>query len=225
MQKIKFFLLIYIALLTGCRQDEAIKIVEDFLSEPNPQNKLQYVRGNSDYLKNNSVSGMIEELPQNYIEIKRSKEIVDEKEIIVEVVTEKISVGGQIVDKRQEFFVFNDNGNYKIDLDASFVKRDTTIINMIKNKIKFTKELNVYVSGLPLKDEKFITNKKVLISLLDNMIDRNIYILDDSLFKKLESILSQNSLAHLILKVNYLLEENDYIVSDSLIQKGWIRNK
>lgn len=225
MKFIKFLLLISIVLLASCQKDEATKIVEDFLSESNPQGKLRYVRDFSDYLKNNNISYLLSELPQDYLEIKRSNEIIDDKEIIVEVVTEKISVGGKIVDKRQEFFVFNDNGNYKIDLDASFAKRDTTIINMIKNEVKFTKELRVYVSGLPFKDEKFIDNKKVLMSLLDNVIDRNIYILDNSLFKKLEDIFSQNRLAHLVLKVSYIPAENDNIIADSLIQKGWIKNK
>lgn len=225
MPYIKILFLINIILFAGCQEDEAVKTVEDFLSEKNPQDKLQYVRGNSDYLKNNSLSGMIEELPQNYIEIKRSEEIVDDKEIIVEVVIDKISVGGKIVDKTKEFFVFNNNGKYKIDLDASFVKRDTTLERLIRNKISFIKEIRAYVTEFSIRNEKFISNKKVLMWLDDQKNSEGYYIVDESLYESIKSIFSKNSFVHLILKINYLPENDIYIIADSLIQKGWIKNK
>lgn len=186
---------------------------------------MQYVRDSSDYLRNNNISDLLKELPQNYIEIKHSKEIVDDKEIIVEVVIDKISVGGKIVDKTKEFFVFNNNGKYKIDLDASFVKRDTTLERLIRNKISFIKEIRAYVTEFSIRNEKFISNKKVLMLLDDQENSERYYIIDESLYENIKSIFSKNNFVHLILQINYLPENDIYIIADSLIQKGWIKNK
>lgn len=225
MKLIKFLFLLSVAILAGCQKDEAVKVVEDFLSEPNTQNKLQYVRENSDYLNNKNFSELIKELPKNYLKIKRSKEVIDKKEIIVEVVLDKVSVGGKIVDKTKEFFVLNDNGNYKIDLDASFVKRDTTLKTMIHNKMGFTRELWVYVTEFSLRNEKFISDKKVLMWLNDQKNNEDYYVVDESLYENIKSFFSKNSFVHLILKINYSPENDIYIIADSLIQIGWIKNK
>lgn len=225
MHSTKFIFLISFIIFASCQQDKAVEVVENFLAETNPQNKMQYVRDSSDYLRNNNISDLLKELPQNYIEIKHSKEIVDDKEIIVEVVIDKISVGGKIVDKTKEFFVFNNNGKYKIDLDASFVKRDTTLERLIRNKISFIKEIRAYVTEFSIRNEKFISNKKVLMWLDDQKNSEGYYIVDESLYESIKSIFSKNSFVHLILKINYLPENDIYIIADSLIQKGWIKNK
>jgi len=225
MHSTKFIFLISFIIFASCQQDKAVEVVEKFLAETNPQNKMQYVRDSSDYLRNNNISDLLKELPQNYIEIKHSKEIVDDKEIIVEVVIDKISVGGKIVDKTKEFFVFNNNGKYKIDLDASFVKRDTTLERLIRNKISFIKEIRAYVTEFSIRNEKFISNKKVLMWLDDQKNSEGYYIVDESLYESIKSIFSKNSFVHLILKINYLPENDIYIIADSLIQKGWIKNK
>lgn len=225
MHSTKFIFLISFIIFASCQQDKAVEVVENFLAETNPQNKMQYVRDSSDYLRNNNISDLLKELPQNYIEIKHSKEIVDDKEIIVEVVIDKISVGGKIVDKTKEFFVFNNNGKYKIDLDASFVKRDTTLERLIRNKISFIKEIRAYVTEFSIRNEKFISNKKVLMWLDDQKNSEGYYIVDESLYESIKSIFSKNSFVHLILQINYLPENDIYIIADSLIQKGWIKNK
>ena len=225
MQYIKLLFLIGIVLFVGCQKNEAVKIVEEFLSEPNSQNKLQFVRGNSDYLKNNGLSELINELPQNYIEIRLSNEKIDDKEIIVEVVLEKVSVGGNLVDKIQKLFVLKENENHKIDLDASFIKADTTLKSMIRNGIGFNKELRVYVTEFSLRNEKFISDRKVLMWLNDQKNSEDFYIINENLYKKIKNFFSKQSFAHLLLKVSYSPENDIYIVADSLIQKGWIKNK
>ncbi len=51
------------------------------------------------------------------------------------------------------------------------------------------------------------------------------YIIDESLYENIKSIFSKNNFVHLILQINYLPENDIYIIADSLIQKGWIKNK
>ncbi len=61
--------------------------------------------------------------------------------------------------------------------------------------------------------------------LNDQKNSEDYYIIDENLHDSIKSIFSKNSYAHLVLKISYSQENDIYIIADSLIQKGWIKNK
>ncbi|MFZ1291372.1 MAG: hypothetical protein WAR79_14850 [Melioribacteraceae bacterium] len=215
---------IFISILLSSCKSEAVQIVEDFLVEKNLQSKLNYVRKGSKYLQVNTLEDLAKELPNRYLDIRSSKEIVDENEIIVEVVTKKIALGAfSTVDQTFTFFVYKNNEEYKIDLDATFAKPDTTLNTMIQKRISFSKVLRTYVTESSVTEKGYYINKnKALMSISDQETRKNFSIVNDNLYKELKNIFSKTEFAHLIISVSYI-PENDYlIVADSVIQKGWI---
>ncbi|MBK7980258.1 MAG: hypothetical protein IPK06_09750 [Ignavibacteriae bacterium] len=148
------------------------------MNEKNLQNKLNYVRKDSKYLRINGLEDLAKVLPKRYQDIRLAEEVVNENEVIVEVVTKKYSLGVfNSIDETFTFFVYNNKGEYKIDLDATFTKPDTTMKTMVRKGLKFSKELRAYVTESFMTKEEFqVNNKKVLTSIFDQET-REIFVL------------------------------------------------
>jgi hypothetical protein len=223
----KFILMSFIGvlffnLLQGYQKNSEIEVVKKFLEAQDIQEKLQFVREGSEYLKTHNASELPNDLPKAYLELKLSQESYNNDEKIVDVVLEKIRVGNRIVDRTKSFFLIKEDGTYKIDLDASLFKHQRYLDSLVDHQISFTREMRVYATQYSVNN-RYVDNKKVLMLINDSYNGENIYILKQKLYEKLKNIFSNNDFAYLILILSYKPEYDIYIVADSLIQTGWIK--
>ena len=221
MWKLEF--LLFLLFVQGCQQSSAVSTVENFLTEGDTLKKLQYIRDDNDSLYKRVLS----ELSAKYLYVEESKENLNDNEIIVNVVLDKVLVGSKTVDKFESLFVLKEKESYKIDLDASFVNKDTTLDLMKTSKVPFSKEVRAYVSPTKLYAEGvdvIVRKQKVLMWLNDQKQEKYYCVLNEDLYEELERAFHSYPFAHVILLVSYS-PEDDVFIADSLLQKGWIKDK
>ena len=61
--------------------------------------------------------------------------------------------------------------------------------------------------------------------LYDNANSEDLYVTKEDLYKKLRNILAKDNLAHLILVISHKPQDGLFVIADSLVQVGWIKNK
>ena len=111
-------------------------------------------------------------------------------------------------------------------MDASLFKPQRNLDSLASQGISFIKEVRVNVTGsIDDTNNLQINNNKVLLTLWDNANSEDLYVTKEDLNKKLRNILAENNLAHLILILSHKPQDGLFIIADSLVQVGWIKNK
>lgn len=212
--------MIFFLIFLGCEKKiDQVEVIKSFLEE-DIKTKMSLIRPDSELLRTKKINEVLRGLPESYLDILPSQEIVDEKEFIVEVVLNKVSVGGKIVNNIQNYILFkNDRGEYKVDIDATFSK--DSVSERDSSKIS-----RVCVSNITdWNDEVIINGKKVIMLLHDIQNDKRLFVNDSTIANNISPLFSNDFPRHLTLKISPIPTSQYYFKVDSLIQHGWIKGK